>query len=455
MSAAAARRKKQLAMRASAAAASSSATIGGGDLAPPGLGGAEAASSDPVRLRLDALLRDPALSTESVAYEALQLAQSSVRRLVKLGKFGEAADAAYDTSLALLWGGGRVSVSSQLLSVLAGVLVETHAPCTQAWVGRFAELNRAHRSALDGDSTMSPDERGRLQRLHLQFLKKGLKWSNDLGGTRHGDAGMHALLGDHCWDMSCDEAVVGTEAERGATAAAASGGEGGGGDDDDDDDDDDGDCLDIGLRNQAVTHYALAGDVRAITRRLNSLPRPTPEELASGHSCPPSQRDALLTRSVLVLLAVEDLRSAATLVRSYLAEIENPGPGGRSNDELRAGYLDKTDGVAPSHAMFCSMLVRICEKDVKTAPLFTWLVRNFGQELGTMHDPGAVKVYTTKIGRVYFDIQPPPNMMSMMENMMSTMGGGGVAGGSGGMMPGGMNPAMMMQAMQSMQGGGM
>ena len=144
----------------------------------------------------------------------------------------------------------------------------------------------------------------------------------------------------------------------------------------------DGDCLDIGLRNEAVTHYALAGDVGTITRRLASLPRPTPEELAYEHVCPPSQRDALLTRLVLALLAVEDLR---ILVRSYLSEIENvpcPTGGGRSNDELKAGYLDKTDGVAQSHAIFCSMLVRICEKDTKTAPLFTWLVRNFGQESG-------------------------------------------------------------------------
>ena len=140
--------------------------------------------------------------------------------------------------------------------------------------------------------------------------------------------------------------------------------------------------------------YALAGDVGTITRRLASFPRPTPEELAYGHVCPPSQRDALLTRSVLALLAVEDLRLAAILVRSYLSEIKNvPGPtsGGWSNDELKARYLDKTDGMAPSHAIFCSMLVRICKKDTKTAPLFTWLVRNFGQELGTMYDPEAVR----------------------------------------------------------------
>jgi hypothetical protein len=97
-------------------------------------------------------------------------------------------------------GGGRVSVSSQLMRVLVGVLVKTHTPCTLEWVGRFCELDRAHQLALDADVTMGPDKRGRLQRLNLQFLKKVLKWSSDLGRTRHGDAGMHALLGDHCWN---------------------------------------------------------------------------------------------------------------------------------------------------------------------------------------------------------------------------------------------------------------
>ena len=94
-------------------------------------------------------------------------------------------------------------MSSQLLTVLVQVLNETHTECTDAWVGRFAELDAAYRTALDKDVTMSADERGRLQRLHLQFLKKGLKWSNDLGNVRYGATGMHTLLGDHCWAMSC------------------------------------------------------------------------------------------------------------------------------------------------------------------------------------------------------------------------------------------------------------
>eukprot|EP00580_Thalassiosira_gravida_P007730 CAMPEP_0201648172 /NCGR_PEP_ID=MMETSP0493-20130528/37146_1 /ASSEMBLY_ACC=CAM_ASM_000838 /TAXON_ID=420259 /ORGANISM="Thalassiosira gravida, Strain GMp14c1" /LENGTH=75 /DNA_ID=CAMNT_0048123755 /DNA_START=39 /DNA_END=263 /DNA_ORIENTATION=- len=75
MSAAAARRRKQQQKRAEAAKLSS----GGDDK-----------SDDPVQLRLDALLQDPTLAEEAVAYEALQLAQSSVRRNVKLGKFANA-----------------------------------------------------------------------------------------------------------------------------------------------------------------------------------------------------------------------------------------------------------------------------------------------------------------------------------------------------------------------------
>ena len=421
MSAAAARRKKQLQKRA----ASKGETVG-----------------DPVELRLSTLLQDPSLSTESVAYEALQLAQSAVRRNVKIGNFTKATDVAYTTSLDLLVKSGRVSVSSQLLAVLVQVLSETHTSCTDEWVTRFTALDDAYRNALDADTGMNSDERGRLQRLHLQFLKKGLKWSNDLGSVRYGDKGLHELLGNHCWAMSCDEAVVGDENERKAAELKAL--------NEQESDEEDVYVLDIELRNEAVSHYALAEKVDVILDKLKSLPAPTAEERKMGHVCPPSQRDALLTRSVLALLAIENLRDAKTLAGSFLKDID-----GRSEDELKKSYLDKTDGKAPSHIIFVCMLIRICEKDKKTAPLFNWLVKNFGAELGTMHEPQVIKKYTTKIGMVYFAIQPPPSMMAMMENMMSGGGMGGMGGMGGGMPPGGINPQMMQMAMQAMQGGGM
>lgn len=230
-----------------------------------------------------------------------------------------------------------------------------------------------------------------------------------MGTVRFGATGMHALLGDHCWNMSCDEAVVGTEAERKELAAKIAA------QNEEDDEELEDEDLDIGLRNEAVSHYALAEKVSIILEKLKSLPAPTAEEQTMGHICLPSQRDALLTRSILVLLAIENLRDARTLASSFLEEVETS----RTPAELKKSYLDKTDGKAPSHIMFICMLVRICEKDTKTAPLFTWLVRNFGAELGTMYDPEVIKTYTTKIGRVYFNIQPPPSMMSMMENDVS------------------------------------
>jgi hypothetical protein len=205
MSAAATRQRKQQQKRAVAKQQSD--------------GGGDGHRDETVALRLDSLLADPTLVKELVTYEALQLAQSAVRRNVKTGRFAKAVEVAYATSLALLVKSGRVSVSSQLLAVLVQVLGETHTECTDEWVGRFGELDAAYRVAMDKDKLMGSDERGRLQRLHLQFLKKGLKWSNDLGKVRFGAMGMHSILGNHCWNVSCDKAVVGTKAERKEAAA--------------------------------------------------------------------------------------------------------------------------------------------------------------------------------------------------------------------------------------------
>jgi hypothetical protein len=87
------------------------------------------------------------------------------------------------------------------------------------------------------------------------------------------------------------------------------------------------------------------------------------------------------------------------------------------------------------------MLVRICEKDARTGPLFQWATRSFKRELDKLHKPQEIVSYTTKIGKIYFGIQPPPSMLNMMENMMGGMGGGG-----------GMNPAMMQAALAQLQG---
>ena len=160
-----------------------------------------------------------------------------------------------------------------------------------------------------------------------------------------------------------------------------------------------------------------------------------------GHNCPPALRDALFSRAVLLACTMENLRDASTLVQLYIKEVEE-----RKVEDLKGSYTKKDDGMAPSHVIFASMLVRICEKDTRTGPLFSWLLRSFKRELDRMYKPGVIHGFTTKIGKIYFNIQPPPSMLNMMENMMGMMGGGGAPA---------INPAMMQAAMAQMQQGGM
>jgi len=262
-------------------------------------------------------------------------------------------------------------------------------------------------------------------KLHAKFLKSALGWSNSLGLIRFGSLEIHKLLADQLWEMSVSQAENTTSSEEQEEAEEEAGAE---------------DYSSVGLQSEAVTHYSLAEDVEAILAKLATLPGPTDEETAQNHPCPPCARESLLTRSILLLLSVENIRDAYKLLTSYLETIES-----RDIEELKKSYMSKTDGKSPSHPVFLSMLLQICRKNAKTGPLFSWAIKGFNAELSKMYKPDVLKMYTNNIGKVYFNILPPPSMMSTIENMMNMMNG---AGGLGG--PGGINPAMM-QAM--MQGG--
>lgn len=350
---------------------------------------------DAVAVKLAKLLEGA--DDEPTAYEGLQLAQSQVRKAISLGHFDEGTTLAYKSSLTLLQK-NRVSVASQLLHLLVDVLRETHTEPTNTWLDRITELHTAHQSATK-DMTPDTTETNRLLRLQREFLRKCVSWSADLGTIRFGHPQLLELLGDQSWLVPASE-----EEDRNS------------------------------IMSDAVQAMALAEKPTKIVDWLKTLPKPTKAELANGHSCPPAPRDALLTRAILLLLAVENIRDAAILFHAYMTDIEE-----RTVDELTKSYMKKDDGKAPSHLIFCSMMLCICQKDARTGPLFTWLMRSFKRELDLMvaPKPQVVHSYCTKIGKTYFNIQPPPSMMSMMENMMGMMGGGG----------GGINPAMMQAAL--------
>ena len=379
MSAAAARRRKQLSAR-------------------------KGADQDLVAEQLQKLLDSSVEMDEPTAYEALQLAQSQVRKKVKTIKFDEASSLAYETSLILLQK-GRVSVASQLLTLLVEVLRETHTEDTDDWMTKLATLSNAHDKAMK-ENPLNEQETLRLHRLQRDWLRSLTNWSSDVGSIKYGRNELHELLSKQSWTLSSLE----SEADEVMDAQC-----------------------------DAVQHMALAEKPDEIVNYLKTLPDPTEEETKAGHTCPPATRDALLTRTILLLCAVENLRDAHALLHGYLKHVEK-----RDAKDLAASYTNKEDGKAPSHVIFNSMLLSICRKDTRTGPLFNWLLRSFKKELDRMHRPQVIMSYTTKIGKVYFGIQPPPSMLNMVENMMGMMGGGGGPGA-------GINPAMMQQMQQMMQ----
>lgn len=386
MSAAAARRRKQLAARKAAE------------------------GTDTVTVQLNKLLSEEALD-EATAYEALQLAQSQVRKKVHAQEFAAACDLAYQASLSLLKK-KRVSVASQLLTVLVDALRETHTDETETWMSRIDELNTAHANAMQ-DQDSKGQEAIRLLRLQRDWLRTCMGWSSELGTVKFGHNKIHELYGGQCWKLA--EVEEDNPEEQ------------------------------MDMYCEAVQHMMLAEQPTKIAEWLKTLPAATEAETKAGHACPPGLRDALFTRALLLACTMENLRDATKLLQLYM-EVEE-----RKMDDLKASYTKKDDGMAPSHVIFGSMLVRICEKDTRTGPLYSWLLRSFKRELDRMYKPGVIHGFTTKVGKTYFNIQPPPSMLNMVENMMGMMGGGGGMGGA----PGGINPAMMQAAMAQMQQGGM
>ena len=331
---------------------------------------------------------------ESEAYEKLQLVQSQVRKT-------QGADLAHRGCLALLRK-GQWSVATSLMDLLLEVLAENMVDVTDLWIDRLLEV---HTAALAVPVEALPNQEVlRLHRLQREWLRNAILWSS--ATVKFGHAKLHEALGHECWTLASLPEVTAEDVAE--------------------------------WQADAVQHMMWAEQPQAILAWLQTLPKPTETETKAGHTCPPGIRDQLLTRSVLLAVAMENLRDANTLVRAYLDQIEE-----RNTATLQTSYTSKDDGVSPSHILFHCMLLRICEKDVRTGPLFSWLLRSFQRELSTMQPSPAP--WLTKIGKVYFHIQPPPSMLNMMENMMGMMGGGG----------GGINPAMMQAAMAQMQAGGM
>lgn len=361
-------------------------------------------NSDPVFLRLNSLLQCGDENKEidgEAAYEGLQLAQSQVRRLVINGEVGKAVELCY-LSLTTLLKKKKVSVASQLLMLFSDVIVETKIKCSEELVMGCLTIDKLYREALELSFETNADvteesvqeEEERLSRLHYKFLRRIVRWSAEYGSMQYGDVRLHTALAMQCWSMAV-KYKSSLEKMK-------------------DEEFDDVTVLQE-ITAEAMIHLALAEDTKQIIDILKTLDAPTDKQLVTGRNGSSAcERDCLFTRAILVFIAVQNLRDANILLKEYTALTKADMP------KLAKSYTSKNDGKAPTHIMFCNMLLQICEKD-RAGPLYQWILRSFSNDLDQMKPD--VKAYTTKIGRVYFNIQPPPSMFNMMENMMGMMGG--------------------------------
>jgi len=160
-------------------------------------------------------LLSPDTISEETAYEALQLAQSQVRKSVKSGDYTKASVTyGYDVCMQLLDKHLKASVGSQLLHQLAQVLAETHSVCDEAWIERIQNLDAAYLKAVP--NAESKAEQKRLYRLHSKFLKSVIAWSEVLGTVTYGALELHVLAANHAWFLSENGADDEAEAEAGA-----------------------------------------------------------------------------------------------------------------------------------------------------------------------------------------------------------------------------------------------
>jgi len=229
----------------------------------------------------------------------------------------------------------------QLLDVLRDCRVVD----SEARENEISEIHNAYLKCYDGDE--EGDEKKRMY--HQKFLNSTIRWSSALGNITHGAFIYHTFLADLLWDSSD--------------------------------------------HTSAITHYAFAEKPELINNKLATLmKRPTNAD---------DDPNVLFAHSVLIMLTLENLRDANSLLTMY------------------KNHLVKTECVNVSkYVIFCVWLLEISKKGKEAESLFQWLNKNFEAELRV--NPGWAG-FLTRIGKTFFEIKPAASMMNMLEQML---GGG-------------------------------
>lgn len=358
-------------------------------------------TEDAISTQLRTLLNSEANLDEATAYEALQLAQSVIRKSVKAGDGAKLMDIAMSSVQKLIAscsspsssssgsktiGGVLIGMVSQLLVQTTEAMLEVRLSVNEESLGTIMSMDdlfykqlsllrsESAASGSNNDERSLSEENAKIQlKQRCKYLQKAIRWSDFMGDVRYGHAQLHSLIATALWEVT----------EYG----------------------------------DSVSHSALAEEPAVINERLVKLDND-------------NEKDVLLCRAVLVMLTTENMRDANELCKLFIAS-EQGAKSSRNFDKFASEFLSK-ESKQKSYVIFATSVLGICEREKKAGALYTWLLGKFQAYLQKKPE---LLPYTTKIGQIYFNIQPPPSMLKQMESMMAMMGGLGGAGGMPGMFP--------------------
>jgi hypothetical protein len=222
------------------------------------------------------------------------------------------------------------------------------------------------------------------------FLEACLKWSQNCGSVLYGDLELHDACAVACEAMR----LVIVKNSLGSPNSSSSRKKIVHGKQIDESEEKEGQLIET-----IVWHLALAENPVAIHELMRMIRKEGGGELQDVVH--------IMTLAVLIFLAVENLRDANILVDLFKA----------TNDDT-ALVTNILTNAKPNLITFNIMLLQLCERDAGVANLYKWCMQNVGGN--DLRHP-AYAPYMTKVGQIYFNIQPPPDMLTSIMNMF---GGG-------------------------------
>jgi hypothetical protein len=303
-------------------------------------------------VNLDELLA----SSESGAYEALQLFRSRAQRFLTKGENMVALRTTVEGAVKLIRG-GYFAAATELCSQLVDILNKTEADITNSDIREivfnvddaFVQAVESRTEDITESSVENTKTIANAFKSRKEFLKGCVKWSQTSGPREYGDPALNLRLASALWVTD----------------------------------------------NQKATYHYVVGEAPA------ALSQKISDTFGGKDADHVLARDRALTLGVCHFLALENLRDANELVIHFKKAQKNRG-----------------NNVETKLVTFCSQLLECCRRDA--APLFKQLVNTVVPDISGWGNDMVPTLVQGPIACKFFNMQPKVHpMMQMMQQFLA------------------------------------